>query len=50
MRSKIKRLLKKYEYPPEGQKKALQYVIRQAELMSDQMSLYDMDRPVRVVT
>ena len=50
MRSKIKRLLKKYEYPPEGQKKALQYVIRQAELMSDQMSIYDMDRPVRVVT
>ncbi|MCK4812405.1 MAG: DUF3387 domain-containing protein, partial [Candidatus Marinimicrobia bacterium] len=50
MRSKIKRLLKKYKYPPEGQKKALEYVIRQAELMSDQMSVYDMERPVRFVT
>jgi type I restriction enzyme R subunit len=50
MRSKIKRLLKKYKYPPEGQEKALEYVIHQAELMSDNMSVYDMERPVRIVT
>ena len=50
MRSKVKRLLRRYKYPPEGQEKALEYVIRQAELMSDQMSVYDMERPVRVVT
>jgi len=50
MRSKIKRLLRRYKYPPEGEKKALEYVIRQAELMSDNMSEYDMERPVRMVT
>jgi type I restriction enzyme R subunit len=50
MRSKVKRLLKRYKYPPEGQEKALEYVIRQAELMSDQISVYDMERPVRIIT
>ncbi|MFA6619148.1 MAG: type I restriction endonuclease subunit R [Candidatus Neomarinimicrobiota bacterium] len=50
MRSKIKRLLKKYKYPPEGQKKALEYVIRQAELMSDNISVYDMERPTKYIT
>ncbi len=37
MRSMIKRLLKKYKYPPEGQEAALQMVLRQAELMSEQI-------------
>jgi type I restriction enzyme R subunit len=50
MRSKVKRLLRRYKYPPEGQEKALEYVIRQAELMSDQMSEYDMERPMRIIT
>ncbi len=35
MRSMIKRLLKKYKYPPEGREAALQMVLRQAETMSD---------------
>jgi type I restriction enzyme R subunit len=50
MRSMIKRLLKRYKYPPEGQERALKLVLEQAEHMSDQMNVYDMDRPVRVVT
>ena len=35
MRVMVKRLLKKHKYPPEGQDSALQLVIRQAELMSE---------------
>jgi type I restriction enzyme R subunit len=35
MRVMVKRLLKKHKYPPEGQVNALQLVIRQAELMSE---------------
>ena len=42
MRSMIKRLLKKYKYPPEGQKTALELVLKQAELMSEQITVYDM--------
>ena len=33
MRRIIKRLLKKYDYPPEQAKHALEVVMRQAELM-----------------
>ena len=33
MRKSIKRLLKKYKYPPENQKQALEIVMKQAELM-----------------
>jgi len=35
MRVMIKRLLKKYKYPPEGQEKALEMVFKQAESMSE---------------
>ena len=33
MRKTIKRLLKKYKYPPENQEEALQIVMEQAEEM-----------------
>lgn len=35
MRRMVKRLLKKYKYPPEEQKKALETVIKQCELYAD---------------
>lgn len=35
MRSMIKRLLKKYKYPPEGQEEALQTVMSQCEMWAD---------------
>ena len=35
MRSMVKRLLKKYKYPPEEQEAALETVIRQCELYAD---------------
>ena len=35
MRVMIKRLLKKYKYPPEGREKAIDMVYRQAEKMSE---------------
>ena len=36
MRVMIKRLLKKYKYPPEGQEKALETVMRQCDHWADQ--------------
>ena len=35
MRSKVKRLLKKYKYPPEEEQSALETVIRQCEQWAD---------------
>ena len=35
MRSMVKRLLKKYKYPPEGQEEALETVISQCEMWTD---------------
>jgi type I restriction enzyme R subunit len=35
MRSMVKRLLKKYKYPPEGQEEALNTVIAQCEMWAD---------------
>jgi type I restriction enzyme R subunit len=35
MRLMIKRLLKKYKYPPEGQDDAVALVIRQAEVLAE---------------
>jgi len=35
MRTTIKRLLKQYKYPPEGQKKAIEMVFKQVEHMSE---------------
>lgn len=35
MRSMVKRLLKKYKYPPEGQEEALNTVIAQCEMWTD---------------
>jgi type I restriction enzyme R subunit len=39
MRRLIKRLLKKYKYPPEGQEDALKTVISQCEMWTDNMEL-----------
>jgi type I restriction enzyme R subunit len=41
MRRIIKRLLKKYDYPPEQAKKALDTVMRQAELMAENTEVRD---------
>ena len=38
MRVTVKRLLKKYGYPPDLQKDAIEIVIEQAELMSEQLA------------
>ncbi|MBQ6597741.1 MAG: DUF3387 domain-containing protein, partial [Lentisphaeria bacterium] len=39
MRSMVKRLLKKYKYPPEGQEEALKTVISQCEMWTDNADL-----------
>ena len=41
MRRIIKRLLKKYDYPPDKSKKALETVLRQAELMCGNVDFND---------
>ncbi len=38
MRILIKRLLKKYKYPPEGQEEAVALVLQQAETLADEWS------------
>ena len=38
MRSTIKRLLKKYDYPPKQARRALEIVMRQTELMSENIA------------
>ncbi|MDK2584479.1 DUF3387 domain-containing protein [Romboutsia sedimentorum] len=38
MRNHIKRLLKKYDYPPKQARRALEIVMRQTELMSENIS------------
>ena len=42
MRKIIKRLLKKYDYPPDKAKKALETVMRQAELMCGNVDVADL--------
>ena len=42
MRRLIKRLLKKYKYPPEGQEDALKTVISQCEMWTDNMDDFEM--------
>lgn len=42
MRKIIKRLLKKYDYPPDKAKKALETVMRQAELMCGNVDIADL--------
>ncbi|MBR4664732.1 MAG: type I restriction endonuclease subunit R [Lentisphaeria bacterium] len=39
MRSMVKRLLKRYKYPPEGQAEALETVIRQCEMWTDNLDI-----------
>ena len=39
MRKEVKHLLRKYKYPPEQAKNAIDVVIRQAELMSANIEL-----------
>ena len=41
MRVMIKRLLKKYKYPPEGRKAALDMVLKQAENLNENVAVYD---------
>lgn len=43
MRRLIKRLLKKYKYPPEGQEDALKTVISQCEMWTDNTDFEDID-------
>ena len=43
MRRLIKRLLKKYKYPPEGQEDALKTVISQCEMWTDNMDFENVD-------
>jgi type I restriction enzyme R subunit len=38
MRLMIKRLLRKYKYPPEGQEQAVAMVLKQAEALADSWS------------
>ena len=40
MRSMVKRLLRKYKYPPEGQEEALNTVIAQCEMWADGEAAY----------
>jgi type I restriction enzyme, R subunit len=42
MRRIIKRLLKKYDYPPKQVKHALEVVMRQAELMCSNVKVEDL--------
>ncbi len=44
MRVMIKRLLKKYKYPPEGEQEALDMVLKQAENMNGNLTIYDFQR------
>lgn len=39
MRKMVKRLLKKYKYPPEGMDNAVQTVMTQCELWTDNMEV-----------
>ena len=41
MRMIVKKLLKKYKYPPEGQKDALKTVISQCELWTDNVADFE---------
>lgn len=41
MRILVKRLLKKYKYPPEGQEDALKTVISQCELWTDNVADFE---------
>ena len=41
MRMIVKKLLKKYKYPPEGQEDALKTVINQCELWTDNVADYE---------
>jgi type I restriction enzyme, R subunit len=43
MRRIVKRLLKRYDYPPERAKKALDIVMHQAELMAENTEVRDWD-------
>ena len=44
MRRIVKRLLKKYKYPPEGQEDALKTVISQCEMWTDNLTDFEEDR------
>ena len=46
MRTQVKHLLRKYKYPPEKAKGAIDIVIKQAELMSSKISLHPLIREI----
>ena len=46
MRKMVKRLLKKYKYPPENYEEAITTVISQCEMWTDNMDVEHDDRPV----
>ncbi len=48
MRSMVKRLLKKYKYPPEGQEEALETVISQCEMWTDNLIIPHEDYAVQI--
>ena len=48
MRVMVKRLLKKYHYPPEGQEQALQTVMAQCNRWADDEGNYD-EQPRNVI-
>ena len=48
MRMLVKRLLKKYKYPPEGQEDALKTVISQCEMWTDNQEVFEDEKKVGV--
>ena len=46
----VKRLLKKYRYPPEGQEDALKTVISQCELWTDNVAEFTISKPLQYST
>ena len=49
MRMIVKKLLRKYKYPPEGQEDALKTVISQCELWADNVAEFE-DTPANTVS
>ena len=39
MRNAVRRVLRKYKYPPDKQEKAIETVIEQAELLSEEWAI-----------
>ena len=46
----VKKLLKKYKYPPEGQEDTLKTVISQCELWTDNVAEFSISKPLQYST